>query len=111
MPLWLAIEVARLPSDEVQVAMVAAYGAGTLKGDPNGAAQQRGEPVVAQCWARRTVKGRALPAPVFWKKIERKPSNAGPSRTPRGRKPSHVASAMRGAWRRWGACEAADRGV
>jgi hypothetical protein len=60
MPLWLAIEVARLPSDEVQVAMVAAYGAGTLKGDPNGAAQQRGEPVVAQCWARRTVKGPRL---------------------------------------------------
>jgi len=33
MPLWLAIEVARSPSEEVQAAMVAAYEAGTLKGD------------------------------------------------------------------------------
>lgn len=33
MPLWLAIEVARASSDEVQAAMVAAYESGTLKGD------------------------------------------------------------------------------
>jgi ParB family chromosome partitioning protein len=33
MPLWLAIEVARAPSEEVQAAMVAAYESKTLTGD------------------------------------------------------------------------------
>ncbi|EMD9442907.1 ParB N-terminal domain-containing protein [Burkholderia cepacia] len=33
MPLWLAVEVARLPSAEVQAAMLAAYEGGTLNGD------------------------------------------------------------------------------
>jgi ParB family transcriptional regulator, chromosome partitioning protein len=33
MPLWLAVEVARLPSADVQAAMLAAYEGGTLNGD------------------------------------------------------------------------------